>query len=93
MFAQVAGVEWQIIRSGYDKNISFLNPFPPRISGGCTLSSSQFGFSAFDTFDGAKPRFLNRGKKRRSVLALRLPRASARGVEWVDSLGLVRESA
>ena len=27
---------------------------------------------AFDTFDGAKPRFLNRGKKRRSELALSL---------------------
>jgi len=40
-----------------------------------------------DTFDGAKPRFLNRGKKRRSVLTLRIPRASARGVEWVDSEG------
>ena len=26
----------------------------------------------FDTFDGAKPRFLNRGKKRRSELALSL---------------------
>ena len=38
-----------------------------------------------DTFDGAKPRFLNRGKKRRSVLTLRILRASARGVEWVDS--------
>ena len=25
---------------------------------------------AFDTFDGAKPRFLNRGKKRRSVSTL-----------------------
>jgi len=38
----------------------------------------------FDTFDGAKPRFLNRGKKRRSVLTLRIPRASARGFQWVD---------
>jgi len=37
-----------------------------------------------DTFDGAKPRFLNRGKKRRSVLTLSIPRASARGVKWVD---------
>ena len=37
-----------------------------------------------DTFDGAKPRFLNRGKKRRSVSTLSIPRASARGVEWVD---------
>jgi hypothetical protein len=38
----------------------------------------------FDTFDGAKPRFLNRGKKRRSVSTLSIPRASNRGVEWVD---------
>ena len=37
-----------------------------------------------DTFDGAKPRFLNRGKKRRSVSTLTIPRASDRGVEWVD---------
>ncbi|HHT9149477.1 MAG TPA: endonuclease domain-containing protein [Candidatus Wujingus californicus] len=37
-----------------------------------------------DTFDGAKPRFLNRGKKRRSVSTLSIPRASDRGVEWVD---------
>jgi hypothetical protein len=35
----------------------------------------------FDTFDGAKPRFLNRGKKRRSVSTLTIPRASDRGVE------------
>jgi hypothetical protein len=34
----------------------------------------------FDPFGGAKPRFLNRGKKRRSELALSL-------VEWVDSHG------
>jgi ubiquinone/menaquinone biosynthesis C-methylase UbiE len=38
----------------------------------------------FDTFDGAKPRFLNRGKKRHSVSTLSIPRASDRGVEWVD---------
>jgi signal transduction histidine kinase len=37
-----------------------------------------------DTFDGAKPRFLNRGKKRRSVSTLSIPRASDRGVERVD---------
>jgi len=45
-----------------------------------------------DTFDGAKPRFLNRGQKRRSVSTLSIPRAlvlsiaegSDRGVEWVD---------
>ena len=49
-----------------------------------------------DTFDGAKPRFLNRGKKRRSVSTLSIPRAlvlstvegSDRGVEWVDSISL-----
>jgi hypothetical protein len=39
-----------------------------------------------DTFDGAKPRFLNRSKKRRSVSTLSIPRASDRGVEWVDFL-------
>ena len=39
-----------------------------------------------DTFDGDKPRFLNRGKKRRSVSTLSIPRASDRGVEWVDLL-------
>jgi len=38
----------------------------------------------FDTFDAAKPRFLNRGKKRRSVSTLSIPRASDRGVEWVN---------
>jgi 2,4-dienoyl-CoA reductase-like NADH-dependent reductase (Old Yellow Enzyme family) len=38
----------------------------------------------FDTFDGAKPRFLNRGKKRHSVSTLSIPRASDRGVERVD---------
>jgi penicillin-binding protein 1C len=37
-----------------------------------------------DTFDGAKLRFLDRGKKRRSVSTLSIPRASDRGVEWVD---------
>jgi hypothetical protein len=41
-----------------------------------------------DTFDGAKPRFLNRGKKRHSVSTLSMPRASDRGVEWVDSMVL-----
>jgi hypothetical protein len=44
--------------------------------------------SFIDTFDGAKPRFLNRGKKRRSVSTLSIPRASDRGVEWVDFLPL-----
>jgi hypothetical protein len=43
-------------------------------------------FKVFDTFDGAKPRILNRGKKRRSVSTLSIPRASDRGVEWVDFL-------
>jgi len=54
-------------------------------------------FRKIDTFDGAKPRFLNRGKKRRflrqaqdtefyrsAVSTLSIPRASDRGVEWVD---------
>ena len=40
-----------------------------------------------DTFDGAKPLFLNRGKKRRSVSTLSIPRALDRGVEWVDLKG------
>ena len=31
-----------------------------------------------------KPRFLNRGKKRRSVSTLSTPQASDREVEWVD---------
>jgi hypothetical protein len=43
-----------------------------------------------DTFDGAKPRFLNRGKKRRSVSTLSIPWASHRGVEWVDYTDLKR---
>jgi DNA-binding response OmpR family regulator len=43
-----------------------------------------FADPVIDTFDGAKPRFLNRGKKRRSVSTLSIPRASDRGVEWVD---------
>src|SRR3989344_9399809 len=37
-----------------------------------------------DTFDGVKLRTLVRSKKRRSVSTLSIPRASARGVEWVD---------
>jgi hypothetical protein len=41
-------------------------------------------FLKFDTFDGAKPRFLNRGEKRRSGSTLSILRASDRGVEWVD---------
>jgi len=45
-----------------------------------------------DTFDGAKPRFLNRGKSAAQYQPLSIPRAlvlsavegSDRGVEWVD---------
>jgi hypothetical protein len=37
-----------------------------------------------DTFDSAKPRFLNRGKKRHSVSTLSIPQAPDWGVEWVD---------
>jgi hypothetical protein len=58
----------------------------------------SIGFlESLDTFDGAKPGFLNRGEKRRSVSTLSpsallgalslskgIPRASDRGVEWVD---------
>ena len=44
------------------------------------------GSFRLDTFNGAKPRFLNRGKKRHSVSTLSIPRASDRGVEWVDFL-------
>jgi len=48
-----------------------------------------------DTFDGAKPRFLNQGNKRRSVSTLSMPWAlvlsgvegSDWGVEWVDPIG------
>jgi len=50
---------------------------------GCALA-----FGQADTFDGAKPRFLNRGIKRRSVLTLSIPRprpCQDREVEWVDS--------
>ena len=43
----------------------------------------------FDTFDRAKRRFLNRGKKRRSVSTLSIPRASDRGVEWVDYINIL----
>jgi hypothetical protein len=42
------------------------------------------GTNIFDTFDGAKTQLLNRCKKRRSVSTLSIPRASDRGVEWVD---------
>jgi hypothetical protein len=48
------------------------------------LRASGDILKSFDTFDGAKPQFLNRGKKRRSVSTLSIPRASGRGVEWVD---------
>jgi len=37
------------------------------------------------TFAALKPRFSNRGNKRRSVLTLLIPRASARGIERVYS--------
>jgi hypothetical protein len=69
------------------------------IDNGCRLGIM---LSKLDTFDGAKPRFLNRGKKRRSVSTLSpsvvlgalslskgIPRASDRGVEWVDPIGCV----
>jgi acetyltransferase len=46
--------------------------------------SRRSEISQFDTFDGAKPRFLKRGKKRHSVSTLNIPRASDRGVKWVD---------
>jgi len=51
----------------------------------CGSGGAQRSSFDFDTFDGAKPRFKNRGKKRRSVSTLSIPRASDRGVEWVDS--------
>jgi len=60
---------------------------------------NKFGELIFDTIDGAKPRFLNRGKKRRSVSTLSpsvvlgalslskgIPRASDRGVEGLIDL-------
>ena len=37
-----------------------------------------------DTFGGAEPGFLNQGEKGRSGSTLNIPRASDRGVEWVD---------
>jgi hypothetical protein len=46
-----------------------------------------------DTFDGAKPRFLKWGKKRRSVSTLSIPRASDRGVEWVDLMAGIEGSS
>jgi hypothetical protein len=52
---------------------------------------TDFWNFSFDTFDGAKPRFLNRGRKRRSVSTLSIPRASDRGVEWVDFLPISKE--
>jgi hypothetical protein len=72
----------------------------------CLLSGIYFSWhmllsrwKKFDTFDGAKSRFLNRVKKRRSVSTLSIPRApvlsevegSDRGVEWVDFQGSLRE--
>jgi len=41
-------------------------------------------------FDDAKSRFLNRGKKRRLVPTLNIPRALDRGVEWVDFIKPLR---
>ena len=58
-------------------------PFEAKMIGLSNGVNSQKTFLV-DTFDGAKPRFLNRGKKRRSVSTLRLPWASDRGAEWVD---------
>jgi hypothetical protein len=55
-------------------------------SGSRTYASCFPAWALVDTFDGAKPRFLTRGKKRRSVSTLSIPRASDRGVEWVDLL-------
>jgi hypothetical protein len=50
-----------------------------------SVASAEESLSrTFDTFDGAKPRFSNRGQKRRSVSTLSIPRAIAWGVEWVD---------
>ena len=43
-----------------------------------------FQHPTVDTFDGAKPRFLNQGKKHHSVSTLSIFRASDRRVEWVD---------
>ena len=40
-----------------------------------------------DTFDGANPWFFDRGQKRHSVSTLSIPRASDRGVVWVDYKG------
>ena len=73
-----------------------IQSFPHR----CPYCNHLISYDPFDTFDGVKPRFLNRGKKHRSELALSLvegstlsiPRAlvlsavegSDRGVEWVD---------
>jgi len=48
------------------------------------IKLAREGKNIFDTFDGAKTRLLNRAKKRRSVSTLSIPRASDRGVEWVD---------
>ena len=49
-----------------------------------SYKNKKIGVHRLDTFDGAKPRFSNRGEKRRSVSTLSIPRASDRGVEWVD---------
>jgi DNA-directed RNA polymerase subunit RPC12/RpoP len=57
-----------------------IQKFPHR----CPYCDHAISYDQFDTFDGAKPRFLNRGKKRRSVSTLSIPRALTRGVERVD---------
>jgi len=72
--------------------------FLVKIRNGFTIAPEPFLLMLLDTFDGAKPRFVNRGKKRRSVSTLSpsavlgtlslskgIPRASDRGVERVDS--------
>jgi hypothetical protein len=46
-------------------------------------------FHHIDTFDGAKPRFLDGAKKRRSVSTLSILRTSGRGVEWVDFFNIL----
>jgi transcriptional regulator with GAF, ATPase, and Fis domain len=53
--------------------------------GGELISGLCKKITHVDTFDGAKPQFLDQGKKRRSVSTLSILRASDRGVEWVDT--------
>ena len=57
------------------------------------VMSSEFGIKKIDTFDGAKPRFLNRGKKRRSVSTLSLrPELRPRGIPRALVLSAVEGS-